>query len=238
MDVIRYKIQMMAEEAILNGSPFSWFEKVYAEAAGDPLAVPWANLAPNPLLLEWLQKNHRREEGIRALVIGCGLGDDAEELSRWGFKVTAFDISPSATEWCKQRFKHSTVEYRTVDLFDPPEDWKHSFELVFEAFTLQAMPEPLRRLAMERIAEYPKLYGKLLVVSRGRDLDQEVTGPPWPLIKTELGVFKKCGLKQIEMEDLADKEDPGIRLIRASYVVVDPRLAEDRKWSKTEEDPD
>lgn len=30
------------------------------------------------------------------LVVGCGLGDDAEQLAAWGLKTTAFDISQSA----------------------------------------------------------------------------------------------------------------------------------------------
>ncbi|MDZ7952448.1 hypothetical protein [Nostoc sp. DedQUE09] len=34
--------------------------------------------------------------GQKALVIGCGLGDDAEALAHLGFEVTTFDISPTA----------------------------------------------------------------------------------------------------------------------------------------------
>ncbi|MCC5670705.1 class I SAM-dependent methyltransferase [Nostoc sp. CHAB 5784] len=41
--------------------------------------------------------------GQKALVIGCGLGDDAEAIASLGFEVTAFDISPTAIAWCQER---------------------------------------------------------------------------------------------------------------------------------------
>ena len=51
----------------------------------------------------------------KALIIGCGLGDDAEALAKLGFEVTAFDISTSAIAWCQQRFPDSTVNYLVAD---------------------------------------------------------------------------------------------------------------------------
>jgi SAM-dependent methyltransferase len=230
MDVVHLKVQMIAEEFIKDGDPLGWFEKVYSDANGDVLSVPWASLSPHPKLIEWLKKNHRREEGLKALVIGCGLGDDAEELSRNGFKVTAFDISPTAIEWCKKRFPKSKADYRVVDLFQSPAEWNHSFDFVFESRTLQSLPPPLRPQAIEQIVQTVGLYGKLLVVARGRDLEQEIEGPPWPLIKAELKAFKKCGLKEMFLEDYLDSENSPGRHFFAGYVAIDPQLAE--KWKE------
>ena len=229
MDARQINVQMIAEEFINNGDPLGWFEKVYTNANGDVLSIPWVNLSPHPMLMEWLQKHHRREEGLRALVIGCGLGDDAEELARGGFKVTAFDISPRAIEWCKERFKNSPVDYQAMDLFKTPDEWRHSFDFVLESRTLQSLPLSFRKQAIEHIARYVGLFGKLLVVARGKDLEQEVEGPPWPLIKSELQAFKRCGLKEMFLEDYLDQETPPKRHFCAAYVAIDPQLIEEAK---------
>jgi len=42
--------------------------------------VPWAALEPRPALLEWLDRDPP-VHGAAALVVACGLGDDAEELA-------------------------------------------------------------------------------------------------------------------------------------------------------------
>jgi hypothetical protein len=65
------------------------FEEICARAGNDPGAIPWAALAPQPALMAWLDRQ-------RPAAGGCGLGDDAEEVSRRGYRVTAFDVSPTA----------------------------------------------------------------------------------------------------------------------------------------------
>src|SRR5690349_14887075 len=95
----------LAKEFIERGDPKGWFEALYVEANGDETTIPWANLTPNPQLVDWL--DCKNGEGQRALVIGCGLGDDAEAVAARGFAVTSFDISSHAIAWCKQRFSQS-----------------------------------------------------------------------------------------------------------------------------------
>ena len=119
MEVTRILVQLKQEEHFKKQDPLGWFEAVYAEAKGDELAIPWANLTPNPFLMDWLNQNPM-PAGKRALVVGCGLGDDAEELSRRGFSVTAFDISPTAIAWCMRRFPLSKVRYETAVSFFAP----------------------------------------------------------------------------------------------------------------------
>ena len=91
--------------------PSGWFEGLYANANWDGSAVPWANLKPSPDLVDWLDRQRLDGQGQKALVIGCGLGDDAEELARRGFEVTAFDISPTAIEWCRRRLPNPVVRH-------------------------------------------------------------------------------------------------------------------------------
>ncbi|MGB3637581.1 MAG: methyltransferase domain-containing protein, partial [Rivularia sp. (in: cyanobacteria)] len=98
----------------------NWFDSVYTKAKGDSNQVPWANMTANAYLKDWLNQNPQfgKDSLRKALVVGCGLGDDAEILAEKGFDVTAFDISPTAIDWCKQRFPDSSVNYVIADVFD------------------------------------------------------------------------------------------------------------------------
>ncbi|HVZ80026.1 MAG TPA: class I SAM-dependent methyltransferase [bacterium] len=199
-----------------KSDPLGWFESVYAAANGDELMVPWANLGPNPWLTEWLDR-HPFPDGKRALVVGCGLGDDAEELSRRGLSVTAFDISPTAIHWAKRRFPLSQVKYEVMDLFHAPQGWERYFGFIFEGYTLQSMQSPLREQAIQRIAGLLAPKGDLLVVARGKEANEFPDGPPWPLTQDDLSNFARQGLSIQSSEDFMDKENPPVRRFRAHY---------------------
>src|SRR5207253_3853096 len=134
-DALREKVRELARDALHRGEPTAWFQPLYAWANGDASRIPWADRATNPNLLAWLDAHQTRGDGRSALVVGCGLGDDAEELARRGFGVTAFDISPAAIDWCRKRFPGSKVTYRAADLLAPPAEWTRAFDFVFEAYT-------------------------------------------------------------------------------------------------------
>jgi len=97
-----------------------WFRAVYDLAAGDEAAVPWADRQAHPLLRDWLAG--RAMTGLRALDVGCGLGDNAEALAAAGAETTAFDLSENAVVWARRRFPDTRVDYRAADLFDPPHE--------------------------------------------------------------------------------------------------------------------
>jgi len=63
-----------------------------------------------PSRVVWLDGHHMCGRGQKALKIGCGLGDDAEELAQRGSDTTTFDILPTAVAWCQQRVPNLTVE--------------------------------------------------------------------------------------------------------------------------------
>lgn len=216
MEVTRILVQIKAEEHFKNKDPLGWFEAVYAGANGDELAIPWANLSANPHLVEWLEKNPV-PPGKKALIVGCGLGDDAEELTRRGLAVTAFDISPTAIAWCKRRFPFSKVRYETMDLFQAPAGWTRYFDFVFEAYTLQSLQSPLREEAISCLGRLVSAQGNLLVISRGKEPNQLPEGPPWPLTKNDLSCFLEENLNCDSFEDFMDLEDPPIRRFRALY---------------------
>lgn len=87
-------------------NPTDWFDSIYTDAEGDHRAVFRADLEPSPYLLKWLKNCVFKHSGRKAIVIGCGVGDDAEALSKAGYNETAFDISPEAIRLCKNRMAH------------------------------------------------------------------------------------------------------------------------------------
>jgi SAM-dependent methyltransferase len=179
--------------------------------------IPWADLKVNPNLEEWIAREKTRGDGKKALKVGCGLGDDAERLAALGFEVTAFDISPTAIEWCRRRFPGSKVTYLAADLFHAPEDWAGKFDLVLESYTLQVLVGGARKAAIASIANFVAPGGKLLVIARGREVGDPPGEMPWPLVREELKEFETLGLKEISFERFMDNEEPPVLRFRAVY---------------------
>jgi SAM-dependent methyltransferase len=214
----RARVRELASEFTQKGDQLGWFEALYAEAGGDNAAIPWADMEPNPRLIEFWQKHPLETAGQRALVIGSGLGDDSEQLATWGFKTTAFDISPTAIAATKKRYPDSKVEYLVADLFAPPTSWQRAFDFVLEVYTVQAFTGDLRARAIECIAQFVAPKGRILVIARGRAEDApEGPGPPWPLTRAEIDGFRRAGLEEVSFEDYADPEPPWVRRFRALY---------------------
>lgn len=208
----------LAHESLAKGDATGWFEALYDAADGNERLVPWADMRVNPNLTDWLERLAAPAAGLSVLVVGCGLGDDAEHLAARGCSVTAFDISPRAVAWCRQRFPTTNVDYRVADVLSQPPAWSLAFDLVVEIFTLQVLPPELRPLAIAGIAGCVAPGGTLLVIARARDTADERGTMPWPLTKDELSLFASHGLETVAFEDFDDKsEDPPVRRFRAEY---------------------
>ncbi|MEO1375255.1 MAG: class I SAM-dependent methyltransferase [Cyanobacteria bacterium J06635_10] len=195
----------------------NWFDNIYIKAQGDSNQVPWANMTASVYLKDWLNQNTEFEKGLKALVVGCGLGDDAEALAEKGFKVTAFDISPTAIDWCKQRFPDSSVNYVVADLLDLNPEWQRNFDFVFEARTIQSLPLTVRSQVMEAVAQLVAEQGTLLVVAVTRDTPEEPSGPPYPLSLEEIDYFQNLGLQEIRRDTFSEKNSRFPQRIRIEY---------------------
>jgi len=212
----RTRARQLAAEYNDRGDPTGWFEQLYHEAEQGTAKVPWADLQPNPNLIEFWERRTLPVQGA-ALKIGCGLGDDAEQLSRWGFETVAFDIAPTAIRECQKRFPDSGVKYAVADLLSPPEDWRGRFDFVLESYTLQVLPQEFRPKAILNAAGFVKAQGGLLLIARARDATDPPGQMPWPLTRDELDGFVQAGLEQQSFEDYWDGEQPPARRFRVHY---------------------
>jgi 2-polyprenyl-3-methyl-5-hydroxy-6-metoxy-1,4-benzoquinol methylase len=210
-------VRKLADESLARGDATGWFDALYQSAEGAASVIPWADGAPNPNLVAWLQSHPATELGKRALVVGCGLGDDAEALAALGMQVTAFDISPTAIAWCRERHSQSSVNYQAADLIQPPSEWTSAFDFVFEAYTLQALPLDLRAQVTRNLAGFVAPGGTLLVVARARDNHEPLGSMPWPLSPNDLAPLTTAGLESSQFEDYFDAEEPPVRRFRVTY---------------------
>jgi SAM-dependent methyltransferase len=191
---------------------------LYGAATRGAVTMPWDHESPQAELAQWMQQQSRANLGAgrSAIVVGCGLGADAEYLARFGFRTTAFDISANAIAIAKSRHPDSPVTYRVADVFDLPADWPQSFDLVVEIYTVQALPLSLRQQAMTAVGGLVAPGGRLLAIQVIRaDGSPMPDGPPWPLTRAEIGGFAGAGLQPVAIEELVDAG--GIARWRAEY---------------------
>ncbi len=206
----RAYVRSLQADFAARGDVLGWFEALYKESAGDNEQIPWADLEPNHYFKTWAEKTELKGDGRTALVVGCGLGDDAKYLHDRGFKVTAFDISPTAIKWAKKLYGDADIEFVASDLFDPPKEWHGSFDFVIEIYTIQPLPLEMRPKVIDAIAAFVGDKGKLVVVTRGREDDVEPEIMPWPMSRQDLSRFEENGLKQTDFLVMppVDEDEP------------------------------
>jgi SAM-dependent methyltransferase len=208
-------VPRFARPALRAGDPTGWFEPVYAAAGECVTDVPWVDLAPNRHLVAWRARERVPGRGARAVVVGCGTGDDAELLREAGFDAIGFDIAPTAVAWARRRFPETT--FVVADLLALPDELVGAFPFVFEAYTLQALPVDVRARAIDGVASLVAPGGRLLVVTYGRTVAEEPGRLPWPLTRGELARFGERGLVEVRFEEYRDDDEPERRRFRVEY---------------------
>lgn len=192
----------LAGEAHAVGRPTQWFEQLWSAAARDEVDMPWDRTAPYPPVLDHVDRAGDGA-GRRAVVVGAGLGADAELLASRGYRTVAFDLAPSAVELARDRHPGTAVDYRVADLLDLPGDLVGAFDLVVDVFTVQALPRTLRREAVDGVRSLLAPGGELLAVQfvlpDGADHEQ---GPPWLLTRDEVESFASPadGVEQVSLD--------------------------------------
>ncbi|NJN76534.1 MAG: class I SAM-dependent methyltransferase [Synechococcaceae cyanobacterium RL_1_2] len=198
----------MEEARTQGGTSYDWFEPLYRQAGRNITEIPWAKLHPHPALVSWFQNHTVPVVGRTGLVVGCGLGDDAEFIQKLGYLTTAFDVAPGAIEWCQSRFPRSPVSYEVGDLFT----WSDGADLVIEHRTVQALPLELRTQAINQVCALVNPSGLLIVITNTRPTETPPEGPPWPLSPQEIGQFHQGSLSL--METIAIEENHGMLVFK------------------------
>ncbi|OIQ30870.1 MAG: hypothetical protein BM564_01265 [Bacteroidetes bacterium MedPE-SWsnd-G2] len=190
-----------------ENQPNDWFETLYSESNDSGSGVPWANMAPHPVFKTWIDKSTAPEPGKTALVIGCGLGDDAIALESKGYKVTAFDVSESAVALCKKRFPKSKVEFVTADLLKGISSWHQKFDLVLEIFTIQALPPKYESVLIKNVSDFVADQGQLVMITEVQTPKRVFEkGPPWLLNHDYIQSFESHGLTKVSNTSSLDSE--------------------------------
>ncbi|MCA5894168.1 class I SAM-dependent methyltransferase [Isoptericola sp. NEAU-Y5] len=190
--------------------PTAWFERLWASAKVGDITTPWDRHEPHPVLASWLEARDARgpAAGGTAVAVGCGLGADAEHLSRLGYETTAFDISPTAVAAARDRNPGSSVNYAVGNLLDLAAEWTGAFDLVVEIFTVQAVRRSVRDGLTAGVRSLVAPGGTLLAVQAVAERAGD-DGPPWPLTRTEIEAFGQDGLSATSIEVLRDVPAPG-----------------------------
>jgi 2-polyprenyl-3-methyl-5-hydroxy-6-metoxy-1,4-benzoquinol methylase len=196
----------LASAAIESGEPTAWFDRLYGEGDRGEVSMPWDRRSPSPALEEWARSEGLSGGGRRAVVVGCGLGADAEFVASLGFQVTAFDVSETAVRLAAQRNPGSAVDYRQADLLDLPTELVGAFELVVEIYTLQALPDPPRPRAIAGVRSLVASGGTLVVIALRSDAELDAqTGPPFALSRATL---RSLAAGTLELEELVALDVP------------------------------
>jgi SAM-dependent methyltransferase len=223
----------LAAASLAAGDPTGWFEQLYVEAEAGDATVPWDRPAPTPLLVEWAglagsglagsdsagsdsAGSGLAGGGKRAVVVGCGLGRDAEFVAGLGFATTAFDIAETAVRVARERHSGSPVDYRVADLLDLPGEWRRGFDLVVESNNVQALPRSLRERATAAVGSLVAPGGTLLVLAAAAT-GWGADGPPWPLTRDEVSTFGAGGLREESVELIPAEDDPLVTRWRAVF---------------------
>ncbi len=207
--------------AVADGEPTRWFEEIWSAGVRGELDMPWDRRDPNPLVATRVGPG----AGRRAVVVGAGLGADAEFLAAQGYRTAAFDIAESAVLAARQRYPRSRVEYRVANLLDLPPDLVSAFDLVVEVYTVQALPQSVRSAAVAGIRRLLAPGGTAVVVQMVREASEQVSlHPPWLLDRQEMESFAGD-----DVELIALSTDAPQTAGRRAYWVAELRRGADRQ---------
>jgi SAM-dependent methyltransferase len=203
----------LGARAVRDGHPTRWYDEVWSAGERGEVGVPWDRREAHDLLAGWLAESAPRGDTKgRAVVVGCGLGADAELLAARGFTTTAFDISPAAVRLAQERNAGPSVHYRVADLLDLPGDLVGAHELVVEIYTIQALHPSVRPGAVEGVRRLLAPGGTLFVVQIVREDDEPLSDePPWLLDRAEMEALAGDGLETDSLHRVPNAPNPDAR---------------------------
>ena len=98
------------------------------------------------------------------------------------------------------------------------EGMDQAFEFVLEIYTIQPLPLEMRPKVIDAIANFVKLDGHLVVITCGREDDEEPVELPFPLSRRDLSRFDANGLRQTDFQIMPGDEDVPAERFVVEYV--------------------
>ena len=201
----------LAAQAMADGEPTRWFDELWSAGERDELDVPWDRSAAHPFVVAHADASGDGR-GRSAVVVGAGLGADAEHLAERGWRTVAFDVSPAAVRLARERHPGSSVDYRVADLLALPSDLIGAFDLVVEVYTVQALPPSVRAAASAGVRSLVAAGGELVVVEVVRPDDESaMDGPPWLLDRDAMTSFAADDVAFVSLAEAANPTWPNAR---------------------------
>jgi SAM-dependent methyltransferase len=109
--------------------------RLYRQAAGDPMRLPWHRASPSGVLAAAVSARHGRG---RALDVGCGAGIFTLWLASRGMTATGIDLFPEAIAMAHALLREElAADFVVTDLFSYAPDGP--FDLVFDSGCLHAL---------------------------------------------------------------------------------------------------
>ena len=154
----------------------------YWEARYQTRDMPWEKGAPSPGLVDFLQSNPGLPRGT-VCIPGCGTGHDVRAWAHVGFKVSGFDLAPSAVKLATEATRAAGLNAAfTLANFlkdDPP----FLFDWIFEHTLFCAIQPGEREAYVAAVLRWLKPCGQYLAVNY---LIPDQEGPPFGTTREEL----------------------------------------------------
>lgn len=201
------RLRPLVEVHLDAGDPTGWFEPAYRAAVAAGQRLPWQEPAAHPWVASWLDAPVLTPPGRRALVVGCGTGQEAQLLATRGYEVVGIDVAPTALAWAAAllrsapRTVRSAVTLLQADLLtvDPAE--LGPFDLVVEVHTVPWLPGVVQDAAMAAIGPLVGAGGVAVTISELRSAEGDaLVGPPWPQAPSALVSYRAGGLVRLALE--------------------------------------
>jgi SAM-dependent methyltransferase len=231
------QLRPLVEEHLETGAPTGWFEPAYQAAVASGRRLPWQEPGAHPWVASWLDDPVRTPPGRRALVVGCGTGQEVHLLAARGYEVVGLDVAPTALAWAAARLRRApravrrAVSLQQGDLLTVDPAQLGPFDLVVEVHTVPWLPGVVQDAAMAAIGPLVVAGGVAVTITELRSTEGVPAGPPWPQAPSALASYRAGGLVRLALEH-PPASGPGPVEVRLTW--QRPRTEpEDGRWPRS-----
>ena len=181
----------------------------------DAGTMGWDRGTVHPPLFDWIECGELTP--CQIVVPGCGHGHEVVHLCMQGFDVTAIDYAPAAIDFLADRLDAEGLQATLLnrDLFA----WRESqkFDVVYEQTCLCAIKPDLRTRYADRVYDWLRPGGKLLLLMVRTDIEP---GPPFDCDPDEMKQLFSEQRWEWQSMDMKMYDHPSGRLHELATVLI------------------